>query len=404
MVLHDHLGKQFYLIPYLFYKNKMQITNLTLAYQLLELRPLLEDAFVNNVQEISKEIYKFKLHTKEGTQSLIVNPSVLYLSQYKIPAKQNVYGFAAFLKKHLSNKKILSVEQHNFDRVVLLEFLDYFLILEFLKESNIILTDKKYKILRPLKRQHWKDRLVKKGEEYRFPPPKGVNPAEISFKELEACFRNSNLDAIRALVNSVNVAPVLGEEILYRLKIDKGAKAKEIQAADLKRIYALMKKFYSKISLKDLKPVKTKGFILPFGLDSLQEPQEKVVSLNDALDDIYSRDFLGKEIEEELAEKESEIAKLQYSLGQQLEVREKFVKQVEQNKQKAELIYKNFNELQELVGAIKRAEQKRLDRKEIMYKLENAAKKGSKAARLLKEYNPKNKEIVVELNYIKGHK
>jgi predicted ribosome quality control (RQC) complex YloA/Tae2 family protein len=100
---------------------------------------------------------------------LIASPEALYLTQFKLSAIQNPKGFAGFLKKHLSNKKIMKVWQKGLDRVVVLEFEKYYLVCEFFDYGNAILCGKDWNILQPFHRQEWKDRKLAKGEIYKFP-------------------------------------------------------------------------------------------------------------------------------------------------------------------------------------------------------------------------------------------
>ena len=374
----------------------MEITNLTLAYQILEIKEIIDGAFVKNVQEIDEGIFKFKLSSKQGSKNLIVNANVLYLTDYKLPAKQNVYGFAAFLKKYLQNKKILSIKQHNFDRIAIAEFDEFLLIFEFFHESNVILTDKSNRILNSLKRRQWKDRTVRRGQEYKFPPSKGLNPEDIEFSELKEFFAKSPDDSIRTLIRAVNIAPIFAEEILFNLNIEKSKPAKGLKEKELKEIHSAIKE-YASVSKKKLQPVLTKNHLLPFKLNSIKEKQAEVPFLNEAIDDFYSKEFLQKEKKEVVDEKEKESSKLQFNLEQLAESKEKFEKQAKENKQKAELIYSNFNELQELVNALKGTEKSESSKKEVMYKLKNAAKKGNKAAKLFSDLDFKKKELIVEL-------
>lgn len=375
----------------------MQITNLTLSYQILEIKDIIEGAFVKNVQLIDEGVFKLKLSTKQGSRNLIVNPSILYLTEYKLPAKQNVYGFSAFIKKYLSNKKILSIQQHEFDRIAILEFAEFSLILEFFHESNIILTDKTNRILNSLKWRKWRDRTVRKGEEYKFPPSRGKNPKEITFSELKESFSQSSDDCIRALIKVVNIAPIFAEEILFKLKIEKAKEAKKLKEKQLRQIYSAIKGHYADIAKQKSQPVRTKRYLLPFKLSSIKEEQEEVISLNEAIDDFYSKEFLQKGKRAEEREKEKELSRLEYNLGQLIEAKNRFEKQAKENRQNAELIYSHFNELQQLIDALKQAGAKGDDKSRIMYKLKIAAEKGNKAAELFSSFDLKRKELIVEL-------
>jgi len=374
----------------------MQITNLTLAYQILELQELI-GGYINKIQQIEKDIFRFRIHTKHGTKNLIVNPSTFYISQYKLAARKNPAGFPSFLHKHLYNKRIISLKQHEADRIAVLEFTDFFLILEFFHDSNIILTNKEMEILSAFKKQEWKDRIIKKGEIYKFPSSKGINPKTITLKELTALFAESSNDAIRTLVSGVNIAPIAAEESLFISGIEKNEKAKKLDQKQLKKLHSAIKETYSEAKKPDLKPVIAGDLLLPFHFKSINGDQPRTQSLNEAMDEHFSESLSERKLEPVKAEKEKQIKRTEFSLKQQLQAKEKFEKSVDESKKKAELIYENYSELQELVDAINSAISKGAKEKEIMYKMDLAAKKGNKAAKLFSSIDLKKKELVVEL-------
>ena len=51
----------------------MDADNLTLKYQVNELRKQLKDSFINKIQEIENGMFKFKLRTLQGTKNLIIS-------------------------------------------------------------------------------------------------------------------------------------------------------------------------------------------------------------------------------------------------------------------------------------------------------------------------------------------
>ncbi len=374
----------------------MQITNLTLAYQILEMQELL-NGYINKIQQIEKDVFRFKIHTKEGTKNVIINPSTFYISQYKLAARKNPTGFASFLHKNLYNKRVLSLKQHEADRIAIMEFRDYFLIFEFFHDSNMILTNKEMEIISAFKKQEWKDRTIKKGEIYKFPSSKGISPKEISLKEMKVIFAESSNDAIRTLVSGVNIAPIAAEESLFLAGIEKKEKAEKLDEKQLKKLHSVVKKMYSEAKKANLKPIIAGDLLLPYAFKSINDEQLRTKSLNEFLDGHFSESLSARKVEPVKAEKEKQIKKAEFSLKQQLDAREKFNKQVDESKIKAELIYGNFSELQELFDAINAALAKGATEKEIMYKMSLAAKKGNKAAKLFSAIDLKKKELVVEL-------
>ncbi|MFH1225227.1 MAG: NFACT family protein [Candidatus Diapherotrites archaeon] len=378
--------------------EEIQLTNLTLRHLLLELRPLLENAFINRVQEVEREIYKFKMRTRVGSKDFIICPQSIYFTNYKIPAKQNAAGFGAFLNKHLKNKKILSVEQHESDRLVVLKFSHgNSLVVEFLADFNIVLLDGKGIIMQPLHRREWKDRKVLKGEAYKFPPARGLDPAKVSAEELQKIFAQGSADAVRTLVKNINIAPLFAEEALHLAGIGKQTPAKNLTRAEISQLHAHITRLYSAHEPPNKNTVLFQNTLLPFGLQSIPSGARELGTLNDAIDEIFSSSHLAQESTEEAAVEDSGRKKVGHYLSQQREAKAMLESREAENKRAGELIYSHFTELQELVNAISSAEKKKIPEKEIMYKIRSEAAKGNKAAKLLLSYDSKRKELVAEL-------
>jgi predicted ribosome quality control (RQC) complex YloA/Tae2 family protein len=163
----------------------MEVTNLTLAYLVEELKPVLEGSFIKKVQEVSKNVFKFRLHSSKGTKELIVLPNCLYLTDFQFTAPKTPHGYSLYLRKHLEKQKVLGIRQHFFDRIVFLELSDFIMVFEFFGDGNIVLLNKENDILMPLHREKWKDRSVKKNIQYELPPLKD-SPLSLDLKKLKA--------------------------------------------------------------------------------------------------------------------------------------------------------------------------------------------------------------------------
>ena len=135
----------------------MQIPNITLAYQVAGLKQVVEGSMLRKVQELENNWIKLKLQTKQGTKDLILTPNALFIAMHSMHARQNTSGYGALLRKHLQNKRILSFAQHGFDRIIVLEFQEYFLIVELFAKGNIVLADKEKKIISAYRKESWKD-------------------------------------------------------------------------------------------------------------------------------------------------------------------------------------------------------------------------------------------------------
>jgi predicted ribosome quality control (RQC) complex YloA/Tae2 family protein len=371
----------------------MQIPNISLAYLVAELKPLLDGSVLRKIQELPNGWLKLKIQTRQGTKDLIATPDSLFLTSYSMPARQQTSGFGAFLRKQLSNKHLEKVEQHGFDRIVIMEFQDFFLIFELFAKGNVILTDSSLKILSAFRKEQWKDRTLRKEEQYKFPSSKGLNPLELDKKSLGKLLQESGKSLVPALVKTVNIAPILAEEACFQTGLEKEKPAKELAAKEIASLTKAIKALYL-VKPEKSKPVLLESWgkktLLPFSLSAPFEALQEFPSINEALDRHYSGSFQSKKEQLQTSAISKRKAELQHSMQQQKDALERLQLRVGQNAQKAELIYKNYSQLFELLQAFQGLKGQKMQEKEIMYKLKSRFP-------FLKELSLKGRKLVVSL-------
>ena len=343
----------------------MQIPNISLAYLIAELSPLLEDSILRKVQELENNWLKLKLQTRQGTKDLILAPDTFFVTSYSLPAKQTSSGFGAFLRKRISNKKILSLKQHGLDRIVLFEFDEYFLILELFAKGNVILTTKEMEIVSAYRKEQWKDQKISKTEQYKFPSSKGANPLEITSKEFKEILSKSNSDCIRTIVSKLNIAPVAGEEACLNAGIDKSKDAKSLETKEILKLAKELKQLYT-VDIKKLKPGVSENQILPFEMKSAISFQ-KAPSLNEAIDEHFSSEIAEKKAE--TVEGQVKKAKQDKRLEIQVESEKELLERAEAERLKAEAIYSNYQGIKSAIELAKAFEKGKLTKEEVMYKV-----------------------------------
>ncbi|MFH1391517.1 MAG: NFACT family protein [Candidatus Diapherotrites archaeon] len=372
------------------------LDNLSLAYLLLELKPILVNGFINKISEIKNGFIKVKIHTKKGTKDLILAPNELFISNYSLQARHGKSGLANALRKELYNKRIIDVYQNELDRVVVIKFLEHFIVLELIGEGNKIFLDNEGIILSCQRNEQWADRTTKKGEKYIFPKPNGINPTKLTSSDLKEAFSVSEKDSIRTLISLVNISPFVAEEVFFQLKLDKKSKANTLKDPEIKKIASKVKEFYTP-KPSNLAPVSFNEQPYPFTLGAQKTPAEKIDSINFFIDEKISNSLTKIEIEKEAAVNKKAVSKLEFHRNQQTLAKTKFEDQADEGKIKAELIYQHYNELEELRSAILKAMKIGLKEKEIMYKFNSAAEKGNKTAKLVTQIDFSKKKFTVEL-------
>ena len=289
----------------------------------------LEKARLTKVQQIGKELFKLSFSTKSGKRDLLVEIGKrLNLTSYSIKAPEKPSQVSIVLRKYLENKPLEKIEQHGFDRVVVLDFGDNKIILEFFSHGNLILTDEANKIILTFRHEEWKDRKLEKGQTYLF--PKGsLNPYTIGLSEFRKIFTEK--DAVRSLVKSLSFGGDYAEEICLLAGVDKN---KEPDEKDKEKLYNAMQK------MMDFKtePVIQNGRLFPFPLSGL-EIQKRFKSMNEAVDEFY----LSTQPESQ------KLKKLRKRLDEQTKALDRFTIEADDSRRKGDLIYSNYTSIEKML-------------------------------------------------------
>ena len=133
-----------------------------------EIQKEIEGKYFNNIQQIDKDL--FKLSFSSPKKELLIQPGKrINLTYFKFQAPKKASQISMVLRKKLKGKKLQRVYQHGADRIIIFEFNDLKLIVEFFSQDNLVLVDNDFKILFTFKKKIWKDREFKIGAIYKFP-------------------------------------------------------------------------------------------------------------------------------------------------------------------------------------------------------------------------------------------
>jgi len=355
-----------------------ELDNLCIRYLVNELKPLLVGSYINKIQEVEKGVFKFKLHTKEGSKNLIVTSKCFYFTSYSFKAPMKPHGYSLFLRKRLENERILDVRQHKWERIVIFETKNYLLLLELFANGNIILLDKELNILMPFKKEIWKDREIKKETKYSFPKTTKLDPP---FKVEDIKKASEGKNTFRELLAKLNVAPLYLEEALKESKNDISKLVKILNSMyDPKE----EKKFVCLVEHRNankLSPIRLKNFKVVAEFESL----------NSALDEIFSKEILQKEKILEAEKKDRRLKELKFNLEKIKLKAKELEQQISELKKSAEWLYLHYAEVQEMLRIVRNCIKKGLKEEEILEELKKAGIK------LKVKINTKGKEIEVEV-------
>jgi predicted ribosome quality control (RQC) complex YloA/Tae2 family protein len=251
--------------------------------------------------------------------------------------------FAMVLRKHVSNARLVSAHQHDFDRVVVIGFEkkeNFELIYELFGKGNVILTQDG-KIVNHFRRESWSSREIKIGEEYRFPPTHN-DPESLSMEEFKSIIKESEKDLVRTLALDLNLGGQYSEELCLRSVIEKKTPASELSDEQIGRVHqelqGIIKSIQTELSptlvtqkqeTADVTPIPLK---LYEGLDASSSD-----SFSEALESFVSS--ITEDVEE--VEEDDETARYERRIRQQEEAIKESIEKETKYREVADYIHAN---------------------------------------------------------------
>jgi predicted ribosome quality control (RQC) complex YloA/Tae2 family protein len=373
---------------------KSELSSLDLYYlskELSELENSKTDRIYHSKEESSKLILTFHV-TGKGKHYLTVKlPALAYIGHEK-DAQGTPTGLCMMLRKYLEGSMLRTIAQKDFERVIELVFErkndgkteKYRLIIELFSKGNIIFCDADYKILNLYDAQTWKDRTLQRNETYKFPQSKHGNVTELDEDAFTEIIKKSDRESlVKALAMEFSLGGVYAEELCMNADVDKTTPLKKI--ADYGPLYKSFKKLFK----RQMKPNVNSFGIFPFELDLHKNTDKKY----------YERftqaiaDNLTISNEKETKEFNKQIDKLKNILQEQEDSLVQCEKDYEDNQATAELIYKKYQLIDEILNILKQA-RKKYSWKEIKEKIKSDKKYGQ----IITNINEKDSEITIEID------
>ena len=391
-------------------KRRLLFTNIDVFAITRELDKILSNSTIANIYEV-EDLLIFKINSKEGRKNLIIkSDSRINLTNYDYPIPRYPSQYIMSLRKFLKNRKILSISQHNFDRIVIFELYNpetepWRFVIELFNKGNFLFIDDKNLLKIAKKYRKFKDRDVLAGKEFSFPQSRGIDFLRINKEEFEEIIKISDNEIVRILARNINIAGLYSEEICYRAKIDKFLIGKDLTEEDIDKLFKSLKALrnqllFGKINGHIVKDNNgTELAVLPFELKMFNSYSIRFFdSYNDAVDEFYSK------IDSELI-----ILPNDQKINQQMAAQEKILKNqmeyLEELKIKkvkyyehGDFIYANFSSFEKLLGVILDAKDKKYGWKDIDLKLKEAKKNDLDGTKFFEKIIAASKELVVNIN------
>jgi len=341
----------------------------------------------------------------------------LHLVEDPPDAPQRPPNLPMLMRKRLSGGELVAVEQHGFDRVVVLEgerpsgdeTETYTAVVELFGDGNFVFVEgdayDDNKVLRALRTVRLKSRTVAGGQPYEFPPER-VNPRELSYDDFVAEMEESGTDLVRTLASVMGFGGTYAEELCERADVEKETTVEDVSDEELRSVYDEVEELFDRLDSGSLEPgvvyadeddLRVPVDVTPFGLKRYDEDEyetEEYGTFNRALDDYFD------EVEEYEREKEKrggggdEVAKQRRIVEQQERAIEDFEEQEEELREAAEALYENYGVVDELLSAVGEARENGADWDEVRATLREAEEKSVGSAEIFERVDENNDEVV----------
>jgi predicted ribosome quality control (RQC) complex YloA/Tae2 family protein len=339
--------------------EKTEITSLDLRFLVKELRQALTGGVFRKIYQYRSKIegrpvnqFLFEIFVPDhGDYLLYVDDRKLFLTKNKKAVPQEPPNFCMFLRKHILNKRILMIEQNNFDRVLRFSTGDNTLIFEFFSDGNVILCDSMNNIIMPLEIQKWAYREIKPKVPYRYPPQQ-ADPFTLDLDDFKKVVRKSDRSCVVLLAATLGLGSGYANEVCFRAKIDPNTPCIRLGSEEISGLFSIVQ------AIGSAKPDYHvyDNYVSPFKMESLgKEPTAKTTFFSEALDNFFSSQIIDVENKQEIKQFEQKMERMENILEKQDVAKEKWERVEKESKESADAIYNYYQLVRGALNGIKAA-------------------------------------------------
>jgi predicted ribosome quality control (RQC) complex YloA/Tae2 family protein len=356
---------------------KNEFTSFDVAAAVKELKTLVLDSRVNNIYQFDQKTVVFKLHkTNMPPIRLIVEAGRrIHSTVYAEESPAEPPPFCMMLRQYLRDSWLDSLEQYDFERIVVLGFRTKTgvlrLAVELFGEGNLIVINPENVIIQALVFKRMRDRNILHGETFQFPPPTGKNPLKMSELDLQAAFEVSgDVEVVRVLARMLGLGGIYAEEVLLRAGVEKTVHCKDLTPEQVAAVFGALQGLISGLSEGKfdpcivLAPDESYLDVAPFRLKRYEGYVVKGFgTFSEALDEFFLK---VKTAEKALASVEvdklqAEQKRLKRMVADQEKALAEDEAKMERDKTIGNTIYAHFNELEDFAKKLVAANQHGLE-------------------------------------------
>ena len=300
-------------------------------------------SFIKKIHQVSQDEFLFQIYRSDVKKRSLFLSLSKGIAFHDAETPETPSNMAMTLRSMLEDRKILSIHQINFDRIVSIELSGGLrIILEVFREGNlIVLQDDVIKFA--YNQREWKNRTIARGSPYS--PPESNDPTNLGPEGYSQILRNSKANIVQTLATRFNLGGEMAEEVVFRLGLEKNTPAAEFTEVDelWKTIINTLDE--SKINRGYL--YSNDYIISPILLTHLQkEPDRVFETFSDGLDN-YLQNFPEMDLKESPMQKR--IRSIEKSIEEFKSNSEKFRKQ-------GEFIFSNLKVVETVIEMIRNQE------------------------------------------------
>ncbi|PSQ55206.1 hypothetical protein BRD22_09945 [Halobacteriales archaeon SW_8_68_21] len=339
-------------------------------------------------------------------------------------------NFAKMLRNRMSGADFAGVSQYEFDRILTFEFeredQNTTLVAELFGQGNVAALDETGEVVGSLSTVRLKSRTVAPGSQYEYPASR-LNPLDVSLGGFERHMRESDSDVVRTLATQLNLGGLYAEEVCTRAGVEKETPIEAATDDQLRALHDALSRIGERLRSGDIDPrvyeesIDGNGDaggngdgdadprvvdVTPFPLVEHEDlPSVGFDSFNAAVDEYFYR--LGNEDVEEgdapadasasRPDFEAEIAKQERIIEQQRGAIEGFEEQAQAERERAELLYANYDLVDEVISTVREARENEVPWTEIEETLDAGAERGIPAAEAVVDVDGGEGTVTVEL-------
>jgi predicted ribosome quality control (RQC) complex YloA/Tae2 family protein len=358
-------------------------------------------------------------------------------------------NFAMMLRNRLSGADFAGVEQYEFDRILQFHFErgdeNTTIVAELFGDGNVVVLDGAGEVVDCLATVRLKSRTVAPGAPYEFPSARFM-PLTADYEAFAARMDDSDTDVVRTVATQLDFGGRWAEELCTRAGVEKTKDIADATDEDYRALYRVVEDLADRLAGADLDPrVSYEGSndgrdsnvggdsedsreaedasesdgtggsggdrglrvdVTPIPLEEYGDrPGDPFETFTDALDDYFTHyepdpDTAGGDggaSGPQRPDFEEEIAKKERIIEQQQGAIEDFERQAEVERETAELLYANYDLVDEILSTVQAAREDDVSWDAIAAKFEQGAQQGIPEAEAVVDVDGSDRTVTVEL-------